>query len=53
MCMQAVIGAGAAGLAAAHSALQAGLRVTVFEAGSDIGGVWRYTDEVESDMLGE
>ena len=49
---QAIIGAGAAGLAAATASLRAGLRVTVLEAGDDIGGVWRYTDEVESDPLG-
>lgn len=51
--MQAVIGAGAAGLAAARSVLQAGLRLTVLEAEDDIGGVWRYTPETDSDLLGE
>ena len=50
--LQAVVGAGAAGLAAAHEALRAGLQVTVLEAEDDLGGVWRYTDAVESDPLG-
>jgi protoporphyrinogen/coproporphyrinogen III oxidase len=35
----AVIGGGIAGLAAAHAAIEAGARVTVFEAGSRLGGV--------------
>ena len=38
--LQAVVGAGAAGLAAAHEALRAGLQVTVLEAEDDLGGVW-------------
>lgn len=44
--MQAVVGAGAAGLAAARELLRAGHRVTVMEARHNIGGVWDYTDEV-------
>jgi len=51
--MQAVIGAGAAGLVAARELVLAGHHVTVFEKGSSTGGVWVYTDEVESpDLLG-
>ncbi|KAK9792457.1 hypothetical protein WJX73_003620 [Symbiochloris irregularis] len=48
-----VIGAGAAGLVAARELLREGHQVTVLESGSDeVGGVWAYTDEVESDQLG-
>lgn len=51
--MQAVIGAGAAGLVAARELVLEGHRVTVFEKGSSTGGVWVYTDEVEApDLLG-
>ena len=49
----AVIGAGAAGLAAAHELLVAGHRVAVFEQSGEIGGLWNYTDEVEDDPLGQ
>ena len=50
---QAVIGAGAAGLVAARELVREGHKVTVFEKGSCTGGVWVYTDEVESqDLLG-
>ena len=52
--MQAVIGAGAAGLVAARELMREGHKVTVFEKGSDSGGVWVYTDATESpDLLGE
>ena len=52
--MQAVIGAGAAGLVAARELVREGHHVTVFEKGSGTGGVWVYTDEVESsDLLGK
>ena len=51
--MQAVIGAGAAGLVAARELVLEGHHVTVFEKGSSTGGVWVYTDEVEApDLLG-
>lgn len=51
---QAVIGAGAAGLVAARELVSEGHTVTVFEKGSGTGGVWVYTDEVESpDLLGK
>jgi cyclohexanone monooxygenase len=37
-----VVGAGFAGLRALHTLRQLGLRVTVLEAGEDVGGVWYY-----------
>ena len=40
MTTAAVIGAGAAGLSAARHLLERGHDVTVFEAGSHIGGLW-------------
>lgn len=39
-----VIGAGPSGLAAAKAALDAGLQVTVYEAGDGLGGNWRYSE---------
>jgi hypothetical protein len=41
----AVIGAGACGLAAAKYLLQAGFDVSVFEIGSQIGGMWCYGND--------
>jgi dimethylaniline monooxygenase (N-oxide forming) len=41
----AVIGAGAGGLSAARRLLQDGQDVTVFEAGSHIGGLWVYGND--------
>ena len=49
----AVIGAGAAGLVTAREMLRAGLQPTVFEADGDVGGIWRYTPETETDPLGQ
>ena len=49
----AVIGAGAAGLVTAREMLRAGLQPTVFEADGDVGGIWRYTHETETDPLGQ
>lgn len=49
-----MIGAGAAGLVAARELVREGHQVQVFEKGSCTGGVWVYTDDVESpDLLGE
>lgn len=49
----AVIGAGAAGLAAARHALAAdGIRVTVFEQSGRVGGTWAYSDRVGTDEFG-
>lgn len=41
----AVIGAGSAGLAAAQALKERGLEFTVFEAGSGVGGNWRYDND--------
>ncbi|KAM4641190.1 dimethylaniline monooxygenase [N-oxide-forming] 2-like [Discoglossus pictus] len=43
----AVIGAGVSGLAAIKHCLEEGLEPTCFERSIDIGGLWRYTEEVE------
>lgn len=52
--LQAVIGAGAAGLVAARELVREGHHVTVFEKGPQSGGVWVYTDDIESpDLVGE
>lgn len=51
---QAVIGAGAAGLVAARELSREGHQVTVLEQGSQVGGVWVYTDAYEAeDLLGK
>ncbi|KAF3496792.1 hypothetical protein DY000_02057834 [Brassica cretica] len=47
----AVIGAGAAGLVAARELRREGHSVVVLERGSQIGGVWAYTSQVEPDPL--
>jgi dimethylaniline monooxygenase (N-oxide forming) len=41
----AVIGAGGAGLAAAQAPKARGVPFTVFEAGSGVGGNWRYDND--------
>lgn len=41
----AIIGAGAAGLAAARRALQYHVDITVFEMTNEIGGLWVYREE--------
>lgn len=48
----AVIGGGAAGLVAARELRTEGHKVVVFERGSQLGGTWIYSPEVESDPLG-
>ncbi|KAL2921012.1 Flavin-containing monooxygenase FMO GS-OX3, partial [Bienertia sinuspersici] len=47
-----VIGGDAAGLVAARELRNEGHEVVVFERGSQLGGVWIYSPEVESDPLG-
>uniref|UniRef100_A0A7S0EW92 Flavin-containing monooxygenase n=1 Tax=Hanusia phi TaxID=3032 RepID=A0A7S0EW92_9CRYP len=49
----AIIGAGAAGLATAKQMRLAGHEVTVFEQTGEVGGVWQYSNETESDPLGK
>jgi len=49
----AVIGAGAAGLVAARELLRAQHDVTVYEQSPNIGGIWVYQEESESDPLGQ
>ncbi|RRT74719.1 hypothetical protein B296_00032001 [Ensete ventricosum] len=48
----AVIGAGAAGLAAARELRREGHSVVVFERSAAVGGTWIYTPSAESDALG-
>lgn len=48
----AVVGAGAAGLAAAKQLRQDGHAVRVFEMSDDVGGVWHYDEKVEEDPMG-
>ncbi|KAI3437777.1 hypothetical protein D9Q98_000224 [Chlorella vulgaris] len=48
----AVVGAGAAGLATTRELLRAGHRPTVFEQAGNIGGVWKYSDEVDDEPCG-
>ena len=49
----AVIGAGAAGLVAARELSRAQHEVTVYEQSPNIGGIWVYQEESESDPLGQ
>ncbi|XP_052092344.1 flavin-containing monooxygenase 5-like [Mytilus californianus] len=42
----AIIGAGTSGIAAIKCCVDEGLRPTCYERTHDIGGLWRYTDEV-------
>ncbi|XP_050942447.1 flavin-containing monooxygenase FMO GS-OX-like 3 isoform X1 [Cucumis melo] len=48
----AVIGAGGAGLISARELSREGHQVVVFERNNQIGGVWVYSPEIESDPLG-
>lgn len=47
-----MIGAGAAGLAAARTLRDSGHQVRIFEQGQRPGGIWAYEPEVEDDLLG-
>ena len=49
---QAVIGAGAAGLVTARELSREGHSVTVFEQNTVVGGVWKYAETVEDDLVG-
>jgi cation diffusion facilitator CzcD-associated flavoprotein CzcO len=51
-CKVGVIGAGAAGLATAKELIREGHKVTVFEQAMQVGGLWVYDPEVDSDLLG-
>ncbi|KAL6906420.1 hypothetical protein ACP4OV_004021 [Aristida adscensionis] len=48
----AVVGAGAAGLAAARELLREGLAVAVFEKSGRAGGTWAYDPRADADPLG-
>jgi cation diffusion facilitator CzcD-associated flavoprotein CzcO len=50
--VQAVIGAGAAGLVSIRELLKEGHQVTGFEQGAKPGGVWVYDEATDSDLLG-
>lgn len=48
-----MIGAGAAGLVTTRELLREGHTVTVFEQNGNVGGIWDYQEECESeDLLG-
>ena len=50
---QAVVGAGAAGLVSTRELLREGHRVTTFEQHDNVGGIWDYQEECETeDLLG-
>ncbi|NWV10841.1 FMO1 monooxygenase, partial [Ptilonorhynchus violaceus] len=44
----AVVGAGVSGLTATKCCLDEGLEPTCFEQSQDIGGLWRYTEDIEA-----
>lgn len=48
----AVIGAGVAGLVTARELRRQGQEVVVYEKSNQIGGIWVYNPQVESDLLG-
>ncbi len=51
--MQAVIGAGAAGLVTARELRREGHSVTVYEQSANVGGIWDFHEECEDeDLLG-
>ncbi|OQR70869.1 dimethylaniline monooxygenase-like [Tropilaelaps mercedesae] len=43
----AILGGGASGITAVKSCVEEGLDVVCYERTSNIGGLWRYTDEPE------
>ncbi|XP_045154036.1 putative dimethylaniline monooxygenase [N-oxide-forming] 6 isoform X3 [Echinops telfairi] len=43
----AIIGAGVSGLASIRCCLEEGLEPTCFERGSDVGGLWKFSDHAE------
>jgi thioredoxin reductase len=45
-----IVGGGAAGIAAAHAVSRAGLSFDWFEAGSQLGGLWRYDNDTGSSV---
>lgn len=46
----AVIGAGISGLVTIHHALDLGLEVTAFDKQDDIGGIWQYSEDIETEV---
>lgn len=48
----AVIGAGPSGIVSAKYAIEQGFKVTVYEQGEEVGGVWVYTDRFGKDKYG-
>ena len=51
--LQAVVGAGAAGLVTVRELLREGHTVTAFEQNNNVGGIWDYQEECETeDLLG-
>lgn len=47
----AIVGSGAAGLAAAKALCGAGMAVTVFEASKHVGGLWNYSDDGSTGVM--
>lgn len=47
-----IIGAGAAGLAAARHCKDAGFSCVVYEMSPEVGGVWVYTEDTHEDKYG-
>lgn len=48
----AIIGAGPSGIVSAKYAIEQGFKVTVYEQGEEVGGVWVYTDRIGKDKFG-
>lgn len=47
-----ILGAGPSGLVSAKYAIEQGFKVTVYEQGEEVGGVWVYTDRFGKDKYG-